>query len=124
VASGNRRKPVPEIYLHDTTTNVTSLISRGSKGQNPNGPSSWPAVSGDGRYVAFVSEATNLVRDDLNGRADIFLHDTSVGTTELVSRRPDGKAGNEQLAGNLLGRTDSSLPVVCIGSDLYQGLLA
>ena len=93
-ASKKRRKPVPEIYLRDTMGNVTSLISGGSKAQDANGPSSWPAISGDGRYVAFVSGATNLVRDDLNKRPDIFLHDTSTGTTELVSRRPDGKAGN------------------------------
>jgi Tol biopolymer transport system component len=93
-ASHERRKRVPEIYVRDTARNVSSLVSRGSNGQDANGPSSWPSISGDGRHVAFVSEATNLVRGDGNGQADIFLHDTSTGTTELVSRRPDGKAAN------------------------------
>jgi Tol biopolymer transport system component len=88
------RKRLPEIYLRDTVLNLTSRVSRSANGKNPNGPSSWPALSGDGHAVAFVSEATNLVRGDGNGRADIFLHDTSSGTTELVSRRPDGKSAN------------------------------
>ncbi len=88
------RKRLPEIYLRDTTLNVTSRVSRNSNGKNANGPSSWPALSGDGRVVAFVSEATNLVQGDGNGRADVFLHDTSTGATELVSRRPDGKFAN------------------------------
>jgi Tol biopolymer transport system component len=93
-ASGGGRKQLPEIYLRDTTRNVTSRVSRTHSGKNPNGPSSWPAVSGDGRVVAFVSEATNLVQGDGNKRADVFLHDTSTGATELVSRRPDGKFAN------------------------------
>ena len=88
------RKRLPEIYLRDTTRNVTSRVSRTPGGKNPNGPSSWPALSGDGRVVAFVSEATNLVRGDGNGRADVFPYDTSTGATELVSRRPDGKFAN------------------------------
>ncbi len=88
------RKRLPEIYLRDTTRNVTSRVSRSSDGKTANGPSSWPALSGDGRVVAFVSESTNLVQGDGNKRADVFLHDTSTGATELVSRRPDGKFAN------------------------------
>ncbi len=80
--------------MRDTARNITSRVSRGSNGKDPNGPSSWPSISDDGRHVAFVSEATNLVRGDRNGQADIFLHDMSTGATELVSRRPDGKAAN------------------------------
>ena len=93
-ASGREPKRQPEIYLRDTMRNLTSRVSRSLDGKSPNGPSSWPALSGDGRYVAFVSEATNVVRGDGNGRADIFLHDMSTGATELVSRRPDGKFAN------------------------------
>ena len=93
-AAPRGRKRVPEIYRRDTADGVTSRVSRSSIGADPNGPSSWPAISGDGRYVAFVSDATNLARGDRNARTDVFLHDTSTGTTELVSRRPDGRAAN------------------------------
>ncbi len=88
------RTLVPAVFLRDTTRNMTSRVSRSSNGKKANGSSSWPALSGDGRVVAFVSEATNLVRGDWNGRSDIFIHDTSTGATELVSRRPDGKTPN------------------------------
>jgi hypothetical protein len=47
-------------------------ISDGPWFRQGNGDSYWPAVSGDGSSVAFVSEATNLVRDDTNGSADAF----------------------------------------------------
>ncbi|HJT79962.1 MAG TPA: hypothetical protein VJ719_02100 [Chthoniobacterales bacterium] len=50
-----------------------------------NGGSSQPAVSGDGRYVAFTSDATNLVEHDGNHRRDVFVHDLVAGTIERVS---------------------------------------
>ncbi len=93
-ASSGRRKPVAKIYLRDTVARTTSRVSRSSSGRDPNGPSSWPSIAGDGRSVAFVSEASNLVRRDGNRQADIFIHDTSTGATELVSRRHDGRPGS------------------------------
>ena len=89
--SSGRRKPLAKIYLRDTVAETTSRVSTASGGKDPNGPSSRPSISGDGRSVAFVSEASNLVRRDGNRQADIFLHDTSTGATELVSRRHDGR---------------------------------
>jgi Tol biopolymer transport system component len=64
-------KGVAQIYVRDTVSNTTSRVSRSSNGKAPNGPSSWPAISGDGRHVVFVSEASNLIRGDRNGEADI-----------------------------------------------------
>ena len=64
------------------------------QGAAPNGRSWHPAISGDGRYVAFVSGATNLVRGDRNRSADVFLYDTSPGSTVLVSRGAKGGAAN------------------------------
>ena len=49
------------------------LLSKGGGGKPADDESYWPAVSGNGRVVAFVSEATNLVRDDTNGLADAFV---------------------------------------------------
>ena len=88
------RKRRANVYVRDTETNVTTRISQSINGGEPDGPSSWPAISDDGRFVAFTSEASNLVKGDRNGEADVFVHDRLTGTTELVSRRPDGRSGN------------------------------
>jgi hypothetical protein len=56
-------------------------ISIGPRLRQGDGDSYWPAVGGDGSSVAFVSQATNLVRDDTNGTPDAFV-------VELAPRRP------------------------------------
>ena len=50
-------------------------MSVASDGGQANGPSLGAAISADGRYVAFYSDATNLVPNDTNGRTDVFVHD-------------------------------------------------
>jgi hypothetical protein len=52
------------------------------------------AVSADGRYVAFVSDASNLVAGDTNGVADVFVRDTKLGTTDRISISSAGVEGN------------------------------
>jgi Tol biopolymer transport system component len=49
-----------------------------------------PSMSSDGRHVAFDSSASNLVSNDTNGRADVFVHDRIAGTTTRVSVDPSG----------------------------------
>lgn len=73
---------------------VTKLVSVSSAGVSASGHSSEPDISGDGRYVAFVSEANNLVPGDTNNAADIFIHDRQTQTTERVSVGPGGVQGN------------------------------
>lgn len=57
-------------------------------------PSDDPSISGDGTRIAFESEAANLVSGDTNNDHDIFVHDTSTGTTTRVSVASDGTQGN------------------------------
>lgn len=64
-------------------------ISIGGDGQQGNQQSSAPAISWDGRYVGFVSVASNLVPGDTNGTADVFLRDRRRRTTTRVSVAPD-----------------------------------
>jgi len=52
------------------------------------------SISTDGRYVAFESEATNLVSDDYNSTADIFVRDRQTGQTTRVSISSSGIQGN------------------------------
>jgi len=60
-----------------------------------NGDSIWSDVSGDGRFVAFSSDANNLVHGDTNGVTDVFVRDRQAGTTTRVSVGPGGAQGND-----------------------------
>ncbi|MBA3249436.1 MAG: PD40 domain-containing protein [Geodermatophilaceae bacterium] len=64
---------------------LTARVSLDSADQQADGNSYHSAVSADGRFVAFVSSATNLVPGDTNGRQDVFVRDRVLGTTERVS---------------------------------------
>ncbi len=83
------------VFMHDLQTGETTLVSVASDGTEANGSSGYPSVSGDGRYVAFVSYATNLVSDDTNNTADVFVHDTQTGTTVRASVASDGSQAND-----------------------------
>jgi archaellum component FlaF (FlaF/FlaG flagellin family) len=84
----------PDIFVHDRRTGATELVSIASNGEEGEGPSYQHSISASGRYVAFLSEATNLVPNDTNGTADIFVHDRRKGTTERVSIASDGEEAN------------------------------
>ena len=73
------------VWVRDNRTGVTTLASVGVGGADSNGDSTSPAISADGRYVVFESQATNLVAGDDNGGTDVFRRDLVNGTTELVS---------------------------------------
>ena len=95
-AGGNQ-----QIYLHDRLTGAngtTSLVSKDSVPTAGNGNSSTPSVSGDGRFVAFVSGATNIVTG-FSGQ-QVYIHDRNTGangTNSLISRDNSGtpNAGNQ-----------------------------
>jgi hypothetical protein len=87
---------VGDVYVHDMTTGETSMISRAVDGTAGNDLSFWSSISTDGRYVAFMSNATNLVQSDYNDSWDIFLRDRQTGQTSLVSTGHDGTQANSQ----------------------------
>ena len=74
-----------DIYIYDRTAGTKTQVSVGVGGTNPNGASGAPAISADGRFVAFESTATNVVANDTNNRADIYVYDRNAGTTRRVS---------------------------------------
>jgi hypothetical protein len=103
---------VPQIYVRDMQTGQTSVTSVGTDGSLGNADSTNPIISGDGRYVAFFSDATNFAPGATASGRQVFLHDRQTGTTQLVSGRPDGTPPNaaayldseERLAMSLDGR--------------------
>ena len=77
-----------DVYVRDRLRGTTKVASLAADGNNGNGYSAFeetPAISSDGRFVAFTSGASNLVPNDTNGKVDVFVRDLEVGTTERVS---------------------------------------
>jgi Tol biopolymer transport system component len=85
-----------DIFLHDRQSLTTELVSVSSGGALGNGDSVQPSLSADVRFVAFTSQASNLVPGDGNGTYDVFVRDRTAGTTELVSIATSGTLGNGQ----------------------------
>jgi Tol biopolymer transport system component len=85
----------PDVFVHDRQTGETIMVSVASDGTQANDQSFAPAISADGRSVAFVSAASNLVAGDTNAFLDVFVHDLQTGETSRVSLASDGTEGNE-----------------------------
>jgi Tol biopolymer transport system component len=75
-----------QIFIRDTFTNKTRLITRADDGTLANGDSSHPSVSGSAHYVAFESDADNLSTEDVDTVRNVYLRDTTASVTTLVSR--------------------------------------
>ena len=84
-----------DIFVRDTLTNTTTRVSVDSAGNQGLGHSASPSISADGRFVAFYSDATNLVPGDTNNAKDIFVRDTLTNTTSRVSVDSAGNQANE-----------------------------
>ena len=83
-----------DIFVHDRQTGETTRVSVDSFGTEGNGNSNLPIISSDGRYIAFMSSADNLVANDTNAVEDIFVHDRQTGETTRVSVDSNGVEGN------------------------------
>jgi uncharacterized repeat protein (TIGR01451 family) len=86
-----------DTFVHDRLTDATERVSLSDRGRQGNadsgliGVAAYPAISADGRFVAFVSQADNLVSGDRNVNADVFVRDRLLGTTERVSVNSAGE---------------------------------
>jgi Tol biopolymer transport system component len=90
---------VADIFVHDRQTGKTQRVSVGTAGAEANGASNGPAISADGRYIAFTSAASNLVAGDTNHSSDIFAYDRESGETRRVSVSSDGVQGTSSSSG-------------------------
>jgi len=87
-----------DVFTRNLRTQVTRRVSVTNSGAEAiHGASFEPSISANGRFVAFGSNATNLVSDDTNGVADAFLRDRWAQTTVRVSLGPDGRQGNNHV---------------------------
>jgi len=108
IPGGTTNAGYSDIFVRDTClganvgcTPRTTLVSVSTDGAQGNKISALPSISAQGRFIAFDSDATNLVPGDTNGFTDIFVRDTCAGappgctpTTVRVSVAADGTQGN------------------------------
>lgn len=81
----NDTNGVNDVFVRDLQTQTTLLVSVATNGAVGSGGSSNAVMTPDGRFVAFVSSASNLVAGDTNGGPDLFLRDLQNQTTTMVS---------------------------------------
>ncbi len=84
-----------DVFVHDRHTGTTKRVSVATGGDQADRESYRPTISEDGRYISFMSTATNLVAGDTNGQLDVFLHDQVSGDTTRVSVATGGAQGND-----------------------------
>lgn len=85
-----------DIFVHDLDTGIFKMVSVSSEGEQGNNGSTLPSINADGRYIAFESQASNLVPGDTNTSMDIFIRDQEAGTTKRLSVSSDGNQGNDE----------------------------
>jgi Tol biopolymer transport system component len=75
----------PDIFVRDLQAGTTARASVDTAGGDPDAGSVFASISGDGRYVAFESDANDLVPNDGNPLEDVFVRDLQAGTTTRAS---------------------------------------
>jgi WD40 repeat protein len=83
-----------DVFVHDRGSGSTERVSVDSSGTEGDRNSIFPSSSDDGMWIAFESDADNLVAGDTNGFTDVFLRDRAAGTTERVSVDSSGNQAN------------------------------
>lgn len=127
-AASNLGPSVPvintHIYRRDRQAGTTMCVSRSSAGALADEVCDYPSISGDGRWVAFESSATNLVPGDTNGTRDVFVHDCETGATTRVSVTSAGGESHASPGRDMLPviSADGSAVVYCSDApDLVPG---
>jgi len=111
-----------QVLRYDIATGATTIVSVNPKGLAGDGVSDQPAVSADGRFIAFRSVATDLVADyQGNGKAQIWIRDVLRGVTALVSRTAAGLPGDGDAADPALSGDGSQIAFAAQARDLIGG---
>jgi Tol biopolymer transport system component len=111
-----------DVFLRDRKAHRTYQMSESSTGRRGNGASADPVVSADGRFVAFESSASNLVKNDANGAVtDVFVRDRRAHTTKLVSLSTKGAHGNGSSSDPVISGTGRYIAFEAVASNLVPG---
>ena len=112
-----------DTFVHDVVTGVTRRVSVSSSGTQGNGESGYnPAISGDGRFVAFNSTSSNHVTGDTNGKRDVFVYELSTGAVSRVSvSTAAGQANGTSSSAPSLSRDGRYVAFLSSASNLVAG---
>jgi Tol biopolymer transport system component len=110
-----------DVFLRDRGLGRTFLISVSSSGAHGNFESADPVVSANGRYVAFESAATNLVKGDTNNSVDTFVRDRAAGKTIRVSVSSAERQGNASSSDPAISPNGRFVAFQSLASNLVQG---
>jgi hypothetical protein len=112
---------VLDVFVKDTVTGALVRVSTDASGAEGNGRSSGATISADGRYVTFMSEASNLVPADTNGRADVFMKDLATGSIVMLSTNAQGAMGNGTFGGASLSADGRHVAYFSNANNLVAG---
>ncbi len=110
-----------DIFVRDRQTGTTTLVSRATDGALANDHSNSPRISANGRFVTFVSLASNLVAGDTNGWADIFVRDLQTNVTTRVSISSLGGQANASSHSPVINADGRYIAYVSYADNLVAG---
>jgi hypothetical protein len=117
----NDTNAAEDIFVRDRQAGNTKRVSVSSTGQQAGADSANPRLSGNGRYVAFTSLATNLVSGDSNAAADVFIHDMQTGLTGRLSVSGNGTQGNNDSHASAVDADGGLVAFASRSSNLVSG---
>lgn len=119
--SNPRNADVFDVFLRDRRAGITRLVSRGINGGPINGITGQISLSGNGRYVGYISDASNIVAGDTNRDWDAFVYDARTRVTQRVSVGSGGVQGNGFSDQVSLSRTGRYVAFASEASNLVRG---
>jgi Tol biopolymer transport system component len=131
--AGGDTNAVPDVFVYDRMTAMYERVSVSSDEAHADGPSSLDtsyvgapfrrvAISDDGRFVLFESDATNLVANDTNAVSDVFLRDRTLGTTTRVSESSSGVEADGPSSRVALSGDGSTIAFASLATNLVDGM--
>ena len=111
------------VYVAELPSNAITCVSTTDTNLQGNQPSSSPSISADGRYVAFVTDATNLLYpdSDTNAESDVVVHDRTLNWTTAASRNRDFDGGNDWSGTPAIAPDGALVAFESQASDLVDG---
>ena len=110
-----------DVFVHDRTNGTTRRVSVSSREAQANASSYNASISGDGRFIAFQSTASNLVSGDTNGAFDVFVRDRTNGTTRRMSLTNSGRQANARSVDPSINRDGRFIAFQSFASNLVSG---
>jgi len=114
---GGDTNGLTDVFVRDRKKGLTTRVSVSSTGTQATGASNAPTISASGRFVAFISAATDLVDGDDNAKKDIFVHDRKKGLTVMASVSPAGAPGDTDSGAGFLIALSANGRLVAFDSD-------